>query len=38
MRRIGERLASRPALPRVLLLVIGLVVAACTNSGGSAGY
>ena len=29
---------ARPYLGRVLLVAVGLVVAACNNSGGGSGY
>jgi hypothetical protein len=35
---ILERLAGRPALWRAMVVVVGLVVAACNNSGGRPGY
>ena len=31
-------LTARPMLARVLLAIAGLLVAACTNSGGRPGY
>jgi hypothetical protein len=36
--RILVRLTARPVLARVLLTALGLLVAACTNSGGRPGY
>ena len=36
--RIRWAIDGRPYLARVLLVVVSLVVAACTNSGGSSGY
>jgi hypothetical protein len=38
MDRIMRVMTGRPLLARALLLALGLVVAACTNSGGRPGY
>lgn len=38
MARIAHRFLANPGLMPALLTVVGLVVAACTNSGGRPGY
>ncbi len=37
MNAIAAHLAARPALTRLLLLAIGLLLAACKGSGGGGG-
>lgn len=37
-RRLAGALTARPFLSRTLLAIAALLVAACTNSGGRAGY
>ena len=38
MARIARRFSASPALLPALFTVVGLVVAACGNSGGRPGY
>ena len=38
MNRMAAHLMSRPALARVLLLAVSILLAACKNSGGGTGY
>lgn len=36
--RLHRAIAARPWLAQLLLVVVGLAVAACTKSGGGTGY
>ena len=38
MNRVVGSIVARPILARVLLLAVGLLAAACNNSGGRPGY
>jgi hypothetical protein len=38
MERVVTAFTKRPHLARILLVLVGLVAAACDNSGGRPGY
>lgn len=38
MHRLASSVASRPRLSGMVLCLVAVIVAACNNGGGSAGY